>query len=300
MEENLHCYTFEKFSCDKKGNLDEVVDATYILHLKGNGRYEDILKQLSFYKPTTTIYIVFNEGFKNCKKSDFIKLPCDDLIDANYQILKHANKMGYDNVLILEDDFIFSSKIKDPFHVNNVVQFLKHNHETPMCYLLGCAPIMMMPYNYYHYKPLLSGGAHAVIYNMKMREIILAREQRTIPDWDYLGIWARYKYTYYTPLCYQLFPETENSKSWGQNESAAMHYITQLGPSILRLLNMDKSAEPGYSRLYIFSKILFLFVILFVILFTGFLLVKLFPNQSFFKKGMFSKYKISKKGFSKK
>jgi hypothetical protein len=139
---------------------------------------------------------------------------------------------------------------------------------------------------------------------MKMREIILAREQRTIPDWDYLGIWDRYKYTYNTPLCYQLFPETENSKSWGQNESVAMHYITQLGPSILRLLNMDKSAEPGYSRLYIFSKILFLFVILFVILFVGVLIVQLFclffPNQSFFKKGMFSKYKIFKKGFSKK
>ena len=135
---------------------------------------------------------------------------------------------------------------------------------------------------------------------MKMREIILARQQRSIPDWDYLGIWARYKYTYYTPLCYQLFPETENSKSWGQNETAIMHYITQLGPSILRLLNMDKSAEPGYSRLYIFSKILFWLVILFMVGLIFKLFWFLFPSQLFFKKGTSSKYNFSKKGFSKK
>jgi hypothetical protein len=289
MEENLKCYTFVKHNCEIKGELDETIDATYVLHLKGNGRYEDILKQFSFYKPTTTIYILFNEGFKKCKKSDFIKLPCDDLIDANLQIMKHANKMNYANILILEDDFMFSEKIKQPFHKNNIVHFLKNNHNSPYCYLLGCAPILLMPYNYYHYKPLLSGGAHAVIYNMKMREIILARDQRTIPDWDYFGAWATYKYTYYIPLCYQLFPETENSKSWGQNENIFIHYITQLGPSILRGLHMDKYAEPGYSILYFLSK--YLFLIMFLSLFVVLLFILFKMETMVFTKKYFSKKK---------
>jgi hypothetical protein len=46
MEENIDCYRFKKIYFDD-GILNNAVDATYIIHLEGNGRYNDIQKQLS-------------------------------------------------------------------------------------------------------------------------------------------------------------------------------------------------------------------------------------------------------------
>jgi hypothetical protein len=66
------------------------------------------MKQLNEYQPTNTVYILFNKGYKKCKKQDFITNPPYDLVDANLNIFKHAKENNYDNILILEDDFIFS------------------------------------------------------------------------------------------------------------------------------------------------------------------------------------------------
>ncbi len=69
---NSNCYTFKKIIYDNV--LLDNVEATYIIHLKDNGRLEDIQKQLKEYQPTKIVYIVFNEGFKKCKKPEFIIL----------------------------------------------------------------------------------------------------------------------------------------------------------------------------------------------------------------------------------
>jgi len=143
----------------------------------------------------------------------------------------------------------------------------------------------MIPYNSTHYWPIFSGGMHANIYNKPMRDIIINTKQHTILDWDEFCIWNSYKYTYYIPLCYQLFPETENSKTWGKNNSIFIHYFKQLGPNILRLLNMDKQAEPGYTIAYLFSKLIFWFVIILII----YIIWILFTKITFFanvKKGV--------------
>ena len=261
---NSNCYTFKKIIYDNV--LLDNVEATYIIHLKDNGRLEDIQKQLKEYKPTKIVYIVFNEGYKKCKKPEFITSSVTDLVDTNLHILKHSKSMNYNNILILEDDFIFSEKIKDKFHQNNISDFLNKNSNNPYYYLLGCAPILQVPYDYYNYRPVFSGGTHAVIYNTKMRDIILSCKQEDITDWDDLGIWLMYRYAYYTPLCYQLFPDTENSKSWGVNDNFILYNIKQSGRYFLKKLNMDAKAEPGYSILYTFSKLLFLCIILFLIL----------------------------------
>jgi hypothetical protein len=282
MEENLQCYTFKKFT-NNNGFFDDIVEATYIIHLKDNGRIDRIHEQLQEYQPTKIIYIVYNEGFKKCVKSEFIQNSVSDLIDVNLQILKHSKKMNYDNILVLEDDFIFSKKIKENFHKNNIISFLKNNNYKPYYYLLGCAPMLQIPYDYYNYRPILSGGAHAVIYNSKMKDIILNCKQENMKDWDDLGIWLNHRYTYYIPLCYQLFPETENSKFWGVDDNFITRYIKQSGKIFLKLLNMDQNVEPGYSILYIFSKIIFFLIILIVIVFILKVYNIVFLNKSIVK-----------------
>ena len=185
MQENTSCYRFEKIYFDD-GILDSQVDATYIIHLEGNGRYDDIQEQLSQFHPTNTVYIVFNKGFKKCKKELSEYIPPVDLVDAFLQCFKHANKQDYNNILILEDDFIFDKKINEKKHQENICNFLKNHNDEDFIYFLGCLPILQIPYNYYTYRIILSGGTHACIYNKKIRERILKINQDKIYDWDAL------------------------------------------------------------------------------------------------------------------
>jgi hypothetical protein len=69
MEENESCYYFKQRTYETC--LFREVDATYIIHLKGNGREPGVEQQLVENHPTKTIYIVENQGYKKCPK----KLP---------------------------------------------------------------------------------------------------------------------------------------------------------------------------------------------------------------------------------
>jgi hypothetical protein len=67
---------------------------------------------------------------------------------------------------------------------------------------------------------------------------------------------SKKRYTYYKTLCYQLFPETDNSKNW-------LNYFghATILKFILKKLELDKKIEPGYSRCLLFSTSSGLFVL---------------------------------------
>ena len=262
MEENIDCYNFEKRIYDNQPN-QLGVDATYIIHLTNNNRYEQIEIQLSNYKPSNIVYILHNKGYKKCNKNKNIDRPAYDLIDAFLQVFKHAKSHNYQHILVLEDDFIFDKKIKNPEHINNINQFLQTTN--PFIYLLGCIPYIQIPYDYNN-NIVLSGGTHACIYSKQIREHILEKNQEEIKDWDVFCnlTYLFYKYTYYTPLCYQLFPETDNAKQWGNSD-----WFTQILGIILfqlfKFVGLDKTVEPGYSIFYWLSKTFFYLLLIFII-----------------------------------
>jgi hypothetical protein len=289
IDSNTYCYNIQQLTY-KKGFLDKTVDATYIIHLKNNGRLENINQQLNDFHPTKTIYIVFNKGYKKCSKPKFIDTSAKDLFDANIQIFKHANKMNYNNILILEDDFIFSEKINENYHINNINDFINSNNYKPFIYLLGCEPFFLMPYNYHTYRGLITGGMQAVIYNSQMRNLILQHNQQNIKNHDeYFNLhFYIYKYTYYIPLIYQLFPVTENHSQWGAEfgENLFAKYLMYIVVFLHKILKMDTQPEPGHSIFYFLSKLIFI-IILFVIIF---IISKLVYNT----------FKYSKKFYKKK
>jgi hypothetical protein len=252
-------YKFKKIIFND-GFLNKSVDATYIIHLENNGRYEHIQKQLMEYHPTNIVYILFNKGYKKSKKKEFINNPPLDLVDAFLEIFNHANNKKYNNILILEDDFIFSKKIKDNYHINNINNIINKLGNKEFMYLLGCLPGILIPYDKFNYR-VTSIGTHAVIYSLKFRINILKTDQKIIFDWD--GYNNKFKrYTYYLPLCYQLFSETENSKNWGYcNLISKCHsFFVKL---TIKLLKLDKQVEPGTSICYNLSKIVI--IIIFII-----------------------------------
>ena len=203
-------YNFKKIIF-QDGILNKSVDATYIIHLENNGRYNHIQEQLSEYHPTNIVYILFNKGYKKSNKKPFIINPPLDLVDAFLEIFKHAEIHNYNNILILEYDFIFSNKIKEIEHINNVNKIINKLDNNDFMYLLGSIPLLMIPYDLYNYRIFRSLGTHAIIYSKKNRIKTLKINQEKIHDWDGFN-WNNNRITYYLPLCYQLYPKTENSK----------------------------------------------------------------------------------------
>ena len=248
---NTHCYNIKK-NTYKSGFLDNSVDATYIIHLKNNGRIEHIQEQLKEFQPTKNVYIVYNEGFKNCKKKLIEQISYQDLTDAFLQCFKHANENNYNNVLILEDDFIFSPNIKQFNNLQSINSFLNEKKSEEFIYYLGCNPILVLPCtsDLKHYKSFKSCSTHAIIYSKQARTKELNLNYK---HWDVIienGIQNRY--LYYIPVCYQTYPDTENKASWSEKDNVVIGYFKNL---IIKILNLDKKPEPGFSILYFISKI---------------------------------------------
>ena len=247
------CYSYEEYKFDN-GILD--VDATYIIHLEGNGKYESIIEQLHKFPISKKVYVVLNKGYKKCKKDPAITKSTLDIIDAYLEIFDHAKNKG--NILILEDDFMFDDKILEPFHRNNVNQFIKKDLD--FVYYIGTLPIILLPHDYCNYKNILSIGSHSVIYSKKFRDKI-KNTKEVINDWDaYLKL--HNGYAYYTPLCYQLFPDTENAQHWGDH-NIILHTLALFARFFIKIVNLDKSID-AYSYFYFVSKLwilLFLFII---------------------------------------
>lgn len=254
-----HCYDFKKITYPQ-GLLDEAVDATYIIHLEGNGRYEDILNQLAQLQPTKVVYLVFNKGYKKCEKDKSITLPAHDLVDAFLEIFKHSK--NYSNILILEDDYFFNEKILQETNRSSICTFLKNHKQEDFQYLLGCIPFIKIPFDLNHYISIISLGTHATIYSQKNREKILKLD-KTIEDWDIYNCIHNRRYTYKEALCFQLFSETDNSKSWGKS-NYLLYLLAKPMKHLFTFLKLDDQIEPGYPFFYIFSKLtpilLFLFI----------------------------------------
>ena len=125
------CYRFELLEFNDC--LFENIDATYILHLEGNGRIEKIHEQLKTYHPSKKVYLVYNKGYKECKKDIHPQETHSDLVHANMTVFEHATH--YKHVLVLEDDFIFSKEIIP--HAKQV--------DSHFVYQLGSLPLLSIP-----------------------------------------------------------------------------------------------------------------------------------------------------------
>ena len=84
----------------------------------------------------------------------------------------------------------------------------------------------------------MSATSHAVIYNKHyMKDFIKAADKQKIIECDTFWNDSKYKvYTYYKPIAFQLFPETENSQHWGDSV-----FMRSLGRKIISHLRLDKS-----------------------------------------------------------
>ena len=265
-QKSKSCYTFERASIPHSQEITNHVDAVYIIYLKGNEtRLQNIYKQLESFYICKTVYILHNHGMK-CDKEIPTNIPPLDIVDCYYTCFEDASEKNYENILIFEDDFILAECMKTVtstnFHMNTIMQFMNERQENPVSYRIGSLPLLLLPVSvdFHHYSGIML-GTHAVVYNKSFRTHLLKHiPQTTIKDWDMHCNLQPESFTYHTPLCYQLFPQTENSKHWGTGYQ--LDILAPLGLMLLSWVGLDKKCEPGFTIFYLFSKtILVLFLI---------------------------------------
>jgi len=245
---NNHCYKFEEIHY-KKGLFDSFVDTTYVITMVNSNRHINFKKQLDEYKPTKKIFILYNYGYKYCNKILKENIPPYDLMDAYFNILHHSKNNNFNNILILEDDFIFNPIIKNKSIINEINLFLKKNVDKKICFNLGGIPILLYPnINIYKniYKTLFCLTSHGILYNKNIQNDILCKKtQDKNKHWDEFLTKNYNIYIYKEPLCYQTFPKTDNQKYWSGSD--LNKYITL---KIIKILKLDKQIQPGYKIIY--------------------------------------------------
>ena len=288
---------------DNNTIFDSFVDATYIITMEENGRVNNIRAQLSKYIPTTNIYIVYNKGFKKCNKKLPEQLTHYDLIDANINIFLHSTKNKYENILILEDDFIFDKKILDRDIIIEIKNFFKENKNKSLCFNLG--PIIYsVDYNTLFnssnniYKCNMCSNTQAVIFNKNIIKNILLyyyenKYNINNKQWDkFLNKYDVYFYKY--PLSYQKLEDTENRKNWAINSNNKESLLYKIHNYILdkhiSMFKLDTNPKYGfhlhYKTVYFFQYfihylIIFIVLSLIVYIIYYFLLKKnLFKNNN--------------------
>lgn len=219
---NEHCYTLEKLKL-KYGIFDEIVDACYVIHLVGSPRLKKVLEQTYELPLCKNTQICHNKGFKKCRKDLKVQRSPHDLLNCYKYILNDALRQKYENIIILEDDFIYEDALFNPYYQKNIIEFVKKSKKSDFVFSLGALPTCqsLCITNPYITNLYLSCGTHAILYSEKAIKNIYNQMNSNMNDIDeYMSTKYFYKrYGHIVPLITQTFPETENTKSWGSHYS---------------------------------------------------------------------------------
>jgi hypothetical protein len=232
--------------------LDSLVDATYVIHLVGNGRDEVMNQNLATFPPSQRTFVVHNRG--PAAKPPRIDSTCRDIVDTNLRIFEHARDQGFTNILVLEDDFFFGHEIHRPGVIEDIAAFIEDQgpHQAYL-YSLGCLPFFALPADeagLHYYGPFF--GKHACIFSAAYREALLQKKDEVLAwDWELSNPTC---YFYHEPLCFQLFPATENRKNWGKELIPSLYHTVQfLADGFVPFFALDTSIK-GYYLLYFLAK----------------------------------------------
>lgn len=270
------CYSYEIINFEQS-SLN--VNAVYVLTMENSDRLEELKKQLYIYKPGKRIIIQINKGYKKCAKrlcdnsKEYINNPYNDISHAYLNAFKNAIQNQYENILILEDDAIFSPEYYNPYNLKIVNEFIPKLNSNQWIFSLGLMPWVSLYYSYGIRRSILAYGTHASIFPISVVNNIV-QNCNSISDMDNYVNTRCVRYFYDYPLVTQTFPETENSKYWGTDLGFLGSIIRYIMISTNWLFGIDKHSEPGTTIFYNINKILYDMLIPLFIMYILFLIIK--------------------------
>lgn len=266
IEEDNICHKKIKLQFEK-GLYDGSIDATYILYLEGNlDRYNQIMKQIKKYPTTKNIFLIVNKGYKKCKKNVIITNSTHDCTYSHLEAYAHAENNNFNNILILEDDFIFDEDIDNSINIKEINTFLNKKKNENFMYFFGGCPLIVNQIhdNLFHYKCTFIYTAHGYVSSKKFRQKILSFDkQKFVNDLNFENNLGKNtnQYMFYKPLIYQIFPLTENKKIWG----SAFGLKSKLCLYLIDIFNLDKEYKKPYAIMYYVTKNLIMLITLLIL-----------------------------------
>ena len=227
---------------------------------KGLTENGDVLRNLC-----PILYMQCNQGFKACDKRH-VTNTAHDLVHAYLNAFREM--VDYDDVLIIEDDAQFD--IPDlAAHLKRVDEFIDTKQGNYTAYTLGSFALAMAPCGWLHHRRIIGRWActHAVIWSRHTRHKLLESidigglPSDTILHLDNADMIPTLQediYTYYRPICTQLFPATENRGNWcldctnldkphRQHQEAMYRDIVG---AFHRVIGVNQRTRPGWDIMY--------------------------------------------------
>lgn len=255
----MSCYSYQTMHF-KHGALD--VDAVYVLTMENSSRIDGLKSQLYHHKPGANIIIQINKGFRACRKrlcgnsKTDIDISVEDISHAYLNAFQHALDNGYKNVLILEDDAVFSDLYFTTENIDVVNDFIPKLQKNGFVFALGVLPWASLYHSNGIRRSLLSTGTHATIFPQRIMEEILL-DCNSIHDIDLYINFHCTRYFHSLPLVSQTFAATENRANWGDNFGifgAIARYFIGI---VIWCLGLEDKVEPGTTIIYTINKIIF-------------------------------------------
>lgn len=237
------CYYYEEFHVTQ-GNLDQSIDCTYVLTMRGSPRKEQIYNNIVKSNITTNVIFQYNYGYKKCDKTLRKNRPNYDLEHALKTIFKQALDKGYKRILVVEDDCQFDERIEDKEVINDLNTFLIQKN--PKIYNLGPVICVSSPIDILlgkkHQNVLFNTASHAMIYNEEYMRYAVGADFM-LGHSDFETNRHASKYTYHKPVAYQIIEKTENAtEGWG-------YAWPLLDWFVVKPTGIDKQVQPGYDTL---------------------------------------------------
>ncbi len=270
------CYSYQTMHF-KSSSLD--VDAVYVLTMENSERLDKIKMELYRNKPGKLVIIQINKGFKNCTKrlcsnsKKDIDASHKDISHAYLNAFKNALENNYKNILILEDDAVFSKEFYNAENLKVVNEFIPKLDSNNFVFALGLIPWISLYHSYGIRRSLLATGTHATIFPASVIENI-ARDCNSIGDIDVYVNQKCVRYFHHYPLVTQTFPETENRQTWGTDFGILGTIARYIAGIIIWIFGLHKNAEPGTTIIYTINKIIYDLGIPLLIIFILFLNIK--------------------------
>jgi len=202
------CYETEILHFDNP--VFEKIGLTVLITMKDSNRRIQYMRQLYENKPTATVVILHNKGFKKCRKEK-VRNTLQDLWHANQKAISLSFLLqGKKPLLILEDDVEFLPNFQtDARQIETF--FMKK--KGACSYNLGSHVLLSVPSFTPHIRVLLGGMNQAVLYNGKALKKMSFVQIGIVPHDLVLTLKIK-TYIYKKPLTFQKLTQTANSKAW--------------------------------------------------------------------------------------
>ena len=197
------------------------IRAAFLITMEGSTRRPLYMRTLRAERPTKTVYVLHNRGFRRSHKPG-VRNTMEDLWHANQTIfhLCAAAESGY--ILVMEDDVVLRGLRTLAPEIRDVLA------RGPDVLFLGGTPLVSVSAGGPAIRAWLCGEAHAVVYSASaVRRLRHATLPRGVPHDMYVSF-AEKTYVMSKPAAAQLHPATENMAHWDYLGLCSL-YIRMMG-----------------------------------------------------------------------